>query len=226
MKHKPGDPKKAVAYIRVSTSEQHNGPDVQRAAVERWATGGGIEVVAWFEETVSGGAAIADRPVLLDALTALKTHGAGILVVQKRDRLARSTLNSALLKRMVHDAGATVVSTAGEGEGDSPEARLMATIVEAVAEWERATIAARTRAALALKKSKGELTGNAPLGFASIDGRLVPDTHERAGIDLALRLREEGMSLSAIATMLAADGYFSRSGNPYQATQVKRMLKE
>jgi DNA invertase Pin-like site-specific DNA recombinase len=36
---RPGDPSVAVAYLRVSTEEQHLGPEAQRAAIERQADG-------------------------------------------------------------------------------------------------------------------------------------------------------------------------------------------
>ena len=38
---------KAVAYVRMSTDRQDLSPDAQRAAIERWAKGAGVKVVAW-----------------------------------------------------------------------------------------------------------------------------------------------------------------------------------
>jgi len=84
------DPRVAVAYFRASTDDQHLSPDAQRAAVVAWAAREGVTVVSWHvDQGVSGAADLADRPALAAALGALCAHGAGLLVVAKRDRLAR-----------------------------------------------------------------------------------------------------------------------------------------
>ena len=44
-----GNPTQAVAYIRVSTEDQHLGTEAQRAAITRWATLNGVTVVEWHE---------------------------------------------------------------------------------------------------------------------------------------------------------------------------------
>jgi DNA invertase Pin-like site-specific DNA recombinase len=55
--------------LRASTDRQDLSPGAQRAAIERWAAGAGVAVVAWHEDLgVSGGTALEDRPGLLAAL--------------------------------------------------------------------------------------------------------------------------------------------------------------
>jgi hypothetical protein len=81
--------KAAVAYLRVSTEDQQLGPEAQRAAIEAWAAREGVQVVAWhLDQGVSGGADVEDRPGLV---AALRVERAGILLVAKRDRLARES---------------------------------------------------------------------------------------------------------------------------------------
>lgn len=85
-----GDLSKAVAYLRVSTTDQHLGPEAQRKSIETWAAANGVQVVAWHADPgVSGGSDLDDRPGLVAALAELRLVGAGVLVVAKRDRLAR-----------------------------------------------------------------------------------------------------------------------------------------
>ena len=75
------DSRSAVAYLRVSTDEQHLGPEAQRAAIVAWAAREGVNVVAWHTDAgVSGAAEIAKRPALLAALADLRAHRAGVLV--------------------------------------------------------------------------------------------------------------------------------------------------
>src|SRR5882724_3159246 len=92
------NPKRAVAYLRVSTTreQQELGLSAQRAAIESWAKREGVEVCAWYEEEVSGGASLEKRPVLLQAISALGDHGAGSLVVQRLDRFSRDPFSAAM----------------------------------------------------------------------------------------------------------------------------------
>ena len=80
-----------------------------------------------------------------------------MLLVAKRDRLGRDVIAVAMIERLIAKRGARVVSAAGEGtDSDDPSALLMRRLIDSFAEYERALIAARTRAALAAKRRRGE----------------------------------------------------------------------
>lgn len=216
----------AVAYLRVSTEDQALGPEAQRAAIERWAAARGVTIAAWHcDQGVSGAAPLDKRPAMLAALADLPLHNAGLLVVAKRDRLARDTMIAAMVERMVADAGAAVTSAAGEGEGTGPEAQLMRAMVDAFAQYERALIAARTKAALAVKSARGERTGSIPLGKRLADnGKLLElDANESRAVDLVRELRGAGWTLRAIAAELDKRGISTRTGRPWVAQQIARM---
>jgi hypothetical protein len=86
-------------------------------------------------------------------------------------------------------------------------------------------IAQLTRDALALKKSRGELTGDPPLGFRAVyrgDVRVLePDPHERAAFARAADLTRAGKSLRQIAAMLTTEGYKPRGKAWYASTLSK-----
>lgn len=235
---------RAIGYIRVSTEDQALGPAAQRTAIERWAAAAGAEVVSWHEDIgVSGGAPLEERPGLLAALEALRAlqgpkkaplrpdaayfgpSNEGpktiALVVAKRDRLARDPIVSALVERMAERAGATVISAAGEGNGSDPADQLMRRIVDAFAEYERLLIGHRTRAALRVKKSRGERTGSVPYGYAlAADGiHLRPVEAEQQQIHLARELAACGHSLRAIGSRLTA-----LDGRAWHPQSVARLL--
>ncbi len=63
---------------------------------------------------------IEERPALRAALDALRAHGAGVLVVARRDRVARDVVLAGEIERAVARASARLVSAVGEGNGDSP----------------------------------------------------------------------------------------------------------
>lgn len=221
------NPARVVGYVRVSTEEQRNGPEAQREALAAWCARNGAELVAVLEDRgVSGGAALDRRPGLLAAVDALEEHGAGRLLVAKRDRLARDVMVAAMVERMAARVGAVVVAADGAGEGEGPEAMLMRRMVDAFAEYERALIRARTRAALASKQGRGERTGSVPLGSrVAADGvHLEADPAEAEAVVMIRELRAEGLTLRAIGAALEARGVPAR-GKRWHPESVASVLR-
>jgi DNA invertase Pin-like site-specific DNA recombinase len=101
-------------------------------------------------------------------------------------------------------------------------------VIDGAAQYEHALIRARTRAALAAKRARGERVGAVPHGFAlHADGmRLVAAKREQATIARARELRSIGLSLRAVAAELGAEGRVSRRGTPFLPSQIARMLAE
>lgn len=218
------DPKLAVAYLRVSTEEQHLGPEAQRAAVEAWAAREGVSVVAWHaDQGVSGAADLDERPGLLAALDGLRAHRAGLLVVAKRDRLARDVVVAATIERAAGSLGARVVSADGTANGDTPADAFMRTILDGAAAYERALIRSRTRAALAAKKARGERVGTVPYGYRIEGGAMVRDEAEQGVIAVVRELRAAGLTVRAIVDALASRGVVSRKGRPLGVAAVHAM---
>lgn len=221
---------RATIYLRVSTDEQGAsgaGLDAQKAACVAYAESKDAEVTSIHTDMgVSGAAPLGERPALLEAISFL--DDGDILLVGKRDRLARDPIVAAMIEAAVERRGAKVISAAGEGtEGDGPTSILMRRIVDAFAEYERLIIKARTKAALRAKQVKGERTGGVPYGCSvAADGKLlVPIPREMEVIRLARSLRAQGKSLRAISTRLTELGRCSRSGRPFAASQIKRMVE-
>jgi site-specific DNA recombinase len=222
-----GDSKVGVGYIRVSTSRQELGPDAQRSAIEAWAAREGVRIVAWFDDTgVSGATAVDRRSGFIAALASLRTHGAGALVVAKRDRIARDVVVAAMAERAAIACGARLIAADGTANGDTPADQFMRTVIDGAAAYERGLIRARTRAALAEKRAKGEkLGGRVPFGFrVAADGQtLKPIAEEQLVIETVRALRAEGVSLRTIVARLESLGIKSRAGKPLALTQVARI---
>jgi len=112
-------------------------------------------------------------------------------------------------------------------DGDEPEAVLMRRIVDAFAEYERLLIKARTRAALAVKRSRGERTGDIPYGFQlGADGvhlELLPT--EQAVVASVRDARAAGLSLRAIRDQLGTEGFTPRSGGRWHIQTIANILK-
>ena len=220
-----GPPARAIGYRRVSTTEQSSsglGLEAQDGAIASAANRLGLRVSATFTDAgVSGGLPLEQRPGLLSALDAIGSND--VLIVAKRDRLGRDVLNVAMFERLAERKGARIVSAAGEGtETDDPTSRLMRQIVDCFAEYERAIIRTRTRAALAVKKARGERVGGIPFGYrVDHDGRtLRPHTEEQQALRLLRELRAAGYTYRAIAGELNRQGFRSRNGGPWVRQSV------
>jgi DNA invertase Pin-like site-specific DNA recombinase len=223
---------KALGYLRVSTDKQADsglGLDAQRASIV--ACAGRLKLPlhdVFVDAGTSGSLAIEDRPVLLEAVAALKRGD--VLLVAKRDRLGRDLIAVAMIERLVAKRGARIVSAAGEGtENDDPTGTLMRRLIDSFAEYERALIAARTRAALQAKRRKGErISGIIPFGFrlASNGKTLQADDHEQATMAAIRALRAAGTSMRGVADELNRRAIRTRSGTPWRFEYVRNVLRQ
>ena len=218
------------AYVRVSTQDQSeagHGLNAQRDACQAWAARQGEAVAAFFsDEGVSGSKSLEHRPALLELLAGLKRGD--VVLVAKRDRVARDVVISAMTEAAIERKGARLVSAAGEGsEDDSPAGLLMKRLIDSFAEYERAVIASRTKAALQAKKRRGERVGSVQYGYhMAADGiHLEADEAEQAIIRLAKEYSGKGLSLRGVAARLASKGLYARNGHIFAASQVSSMLK-
>jgi DNA invertase Pin-like site-specific DNA recombinase len=221
---------RAIGYRRVSTQEQAGsglGLDAQQAAIEAAAGRLALALGDTFTDAgISGGLPLEQRPALLAALDAV--HRGDVLIVAKRDRLGRDLLNVAMLERLVERKHARIVSAAGEGtDDDGPTSILMRQIIDSFAQYERAIIRARTRAALQVKKNRGERIGGIPFGYQlADDGRtLLPHAEEQRALAVLRDLRGKGHTYQAIADELNRQGFRSRTGAPWVPQSVHNFCR-
>jgi DNA invertase Pin-like site-specific DNA recombinase len=221
---------KAYGYCRVSTEQQREsglGLDAQREAIVQTAARLHLPLRHTFTDAgLSGSLAIEERPALADALNALRRGD--VLIVAKRDRIARDAFVSVLLEREAAKKGARIASAAGEGtETDDPSAVFTRRILDAVAELERALTAARTRAALRAKRAKGERAGTEPYGYrVNGDGRTLHCYEpEQEIVRTLLDCRAAGFTLRAMAEELNRQGRTTRAGRPWKHQLIAGILR-
>ena len=145
-----------VAYHRVSTERQGRsglGLDAQRERCAAFAAQNGFDVVAAFTEveTGKGSDALDRRPQLAAALAAARRLRCPVLVA-KLDRLSRDVhFIAGLMAQRVPFLVAEL------GPDVDP---FMLHVYAALAEKERRMVSERTRAALAVRKTRGARLGN------------------------------------------------------------------
>jgi site-specific DNA recombinase len=177
-------PKRAVIYLRVSTSAQADtdyGSEgysipAQREACKRTAAGLEAQVV---EEYVDRGesARSANRPALLRMLTRLRDErDIDYVIVHKVDRLARNRADDIEIALTIRAAGAQLVS-ASENIDQTPSGTLLHGIMATIAEFYSQNLAAEVRKGLLQKVRLGGTPTRAPLGYLNViervDGREI-----------------------------------------------------
>lgn len=205
---------RAVAYLRLSKDDGTYGIEAQRAAIEKWAREASAEVALWcVDEGVSGDTPPERRKGLSEAIRGLSRGD--ILVVARRDRLARDLLISIALERTLAKMGVQIVSADGSGNGDSPQDELMRNMLGSVAQFEKSLIRMRTKAALERARSQGKRIG--ALGVEHTKPDVVAKIQE---------MRAAGLGYKAIAQQLNVAGVKTarRDGHAWHATTVKRIL--
>jgi len=173
-------PGMTVGYARTSTAEQHAGLEAQ----VRDLTANGCERV--FSEQVSS---VARREQLEAALDFVREGDT--LIATKPDRLARSTADLlAIVNRLEAKKVRLIILSMGGDRVDtaSPTARLMLTLLAAVAQFERELMLERQREGIAAAKAAGKFKGRAPTAR-----RQAPEMR---------RMLAEGMSKSEVARRL------------------------
>jgi DNA invertase Pin-like site-specific DNA recombinase len=224
---------KVVAYVRVSTDAQAIdglGLDVQRKGIRAWALANGHRVALWAsDEGVSGSTGVDTRDGLLDALNAIEDGTAAGLVVYKLDRLARSlTVQEGTLARVWSMGGSVFSVDLGEVPQDDPDDPMrtaMRQMVGVFSQLERGMIAARLRAGRRLKAERGGYAGGGvPLGYHSVDGELVVHEAESETRTRIFELRGQGLSLRAIARVLADEGRATKKGCRWHPETIRLVL--
>jgi DNA invertase Pin-like site-specific DNA recombinase len=211
---------KAIAYLRLSKAEEGHGIDVQRGSLERFCDRRGLEFVGSYVDDGASGRSTRKRPGLAACIEAVRTKQANAIVATRVDRLARSSLDFHRIVDDVQRAGGTILFSEQESLSlDSPEGRMLVSILSSFAAFEADMISARTKAALAHVKRNGSRSGR-PIG--NPDFRPVP-----APIAAVIReLRAEGHSYRSIAQTLDERGFPpSRGGKRWHPQTVKNVCE-
>lgn len=217
---------KAIAYLRVSTDDQKLGVSAQREALERYAKTNGLEIISWhIDEGLSGAFSIEQRPGLAAALAELEFYPGSVFLAYKRDRIARDTMTAAIVDRLVEKRGCTVRTADGLAYDQSPESKLIRSIMDIFAQYEREVIKQRTRMALAVKKGKGERCGGpAPFGYQWEGQAKVPNQEEQITLKIILNMRLENKTYQEIADELNINDMQARRGK-WHINSVKRVIE-
>jgi DNA invertase Pin-like site-specific DNA recombinase len=225
-----------LGYVRVSTVEQgaddRTSLQTQENVIRGYALAQGADkfgVQIYSDVGESGATPLRDREagraLLADA------QSGDVVIASKLDRLFRSAKDALItaeewqergVKLVLYDMGTTPVM-------ESVTAKLFFQMLTAMAEFERGRIAERMiTGKLAKKANGGHAGGRAPWGMKIVGSgraaKLEPNPDEQAIAEFVRAKYDQYGDVGAVTKFVNKEGYRTRTGQPFQFTQVKRIL--
>ncbi len=221
--------KKAAGYARVSTEEQakegislnHQADSITAyCKAKEWDL---MEII--FDEGKS--AKDLKRSGAQKLIAMIEAKQFDVLVIYRLDRLTRCVRDLGYLVQDVFDKNGVAFSSIQESfDTSNATGKLILNVLGSIAQWERETIAERTRDGLRYKKAKLERYGPVPYGFELNGKNLQPVEDELVVVAKIKNLRKKlKYSYRAIAKRLNADGCTTRTGKKWFASSVQVIAK-
>ena len=217
----PDNPKRVVAYVRVSAlagrgGDDFHSPDVQLAAIRRLTVG--MHEVAVVQDIDRTGRTFAREGI--DRIRAMAESGQiDAVAVYDVSRLGRNVRDSLAFLAWLADHGVTILSACEQVDTSTPAGKLMLTNMLAIAEYRSDEIGRGWSAAIARRAERGQHHGR-PLGYTRRQKQLVPDPVLGPVISEAFRRYAAGEPIGEIAAYLAA-----ARGRPMHTANVKKLFR-
>jgi site-specific DNA recombinase len=234
---------RCAVYTRKSTEHNldlaFNSLDAQREACEAYIksqTHEGWRLVrSRYDDGGLSGASL-DRPALQQLLDDVRDGKIDVIVVYKVDRLTRSLADFAKLVELFDQHSVSFVSVTQSFNTTSSMGRLTLNVLLSFAQFEREVIGERVRDKIAASKRKGLWVGGpVPLGYATVNKKLIVLPEEAETVRTMFRLYLECGSVGALAEELARRKIMSkvqrfangrtRGGGPYSVGALAHFLK-
>src|ERR1700730_1545464 len=217
----------AVAYLRTSSAASvgadKDSEKRQRAAIEGFAKRSGFALVSEFNDpAVSGADPIETRPGFSALLDRIEGNGVRTVIVEDASRFARELVTQELGIIALIRRGVRVLTASGDDLTDSsdPSRKMMRQIAGSFAEYEKARLVGKLRAARERKRTaSGKCEGRK--SWAESNPDLVRE---------AKRLRRRSpkghqRSLRDVAAELAKLGFLNERGRQFSASSIASMLE-
>ncbi len=196
-----------VAYYRTSSAsnvgEDKDSRKRQEDAVKAYAARNGMEIVGeYYDAAVKGGESVNEREGFREMLDYISGNGARTILVENASRFARDLIVQLTGYDFLKKQGISLipVDCPNHFKEETPTAVMVRQILGAVSEFEKSGLVDKLKKARDRKRNDtGRCEGRKPA---------LPDA-----INLAKRLREQGMTLRDIGIRLAYAGYFVREKN-------------
>ena len=195
-----GQPRAAI-YCRVSTADQNC--DRQERDLRDFAERAGYEVVGVFKEIASG--AKTDRVERKRVMGLAQARQLDAILVTELTRWGRSTIDLVHTLQELQAWGVSLIAQTGlQFDLSTPQGKLIASLMAALAEFERDLTRERIRSGMAAAKAKGQVFGRRP-GQRPKSDKLAPKVLELVAEGRSYRwiARELGINKNTVGMVVA-----------------------
>jgi DNA invertase Pin-like site-specific DNA recombinase len=184
--------------------------------VQAYAKAAGIDIVEeFYDAAVSGADALSARAGFTSLLAYCAEHGVAMILVENASRFARDLMVQETGYAALKKAGISLVAVDSPHQflDDTPTAALIRQVLGAVAEFDKAMTVSKLRGA---RDRASETAGK------RVEGRKA-DAGLHAAVK-ALKAVEPALSLRAMASKLASQGFVSASGKSIGPSHISYVL--
>ena len=236
----PAPQTRVAIYARQSVARdlEYGSIEAQREAVEAYVASqrgkGWVALPARYDDHgFSGGDT--DRPAFQRLVVDVEAGRVDVIAAYKIDRISRSLTDFTQFMEMLERRGVGFVSTTQSFDTRTSMGRLTLNILASFSQFERETIAERTRDKIVATRRKGMWTGGRPvLGYDVQDKELVVNAGEAETVRAIFRLYLERGGLVATVTELERRGarnktWINKSGKqvrgaPFNKSVLRNLL--
>lgn len=243
----------AVAYIRMSTDQQEDSPERQRAEISAMAEKSGYQILHWYEDHGLTGTKSKNRPQFQKLLKDAQKGEFTAILMHEQSRFGRETaLQFASHLNTLNECGVSLVTRKGKVDPNDIGGFITTMVEQFGNRAESENIAHRSSSGKRQKLLKaGTWFGESPFGY----DRLILDENQKVihrvkygeryhrspnqGCRLALSEDSKvvtsvrklfletlnGSSAREIVAKLNAVGHKTRRGNPFKIANVYHMLR-
>jgi DNA invertase Pin-like site-specific DNA recombinase len=241
--------KRALTYLRVSSAGQVNNdydPEgislpAQREAAHRRADQLDADIVDEYLEPGRSATTTDGRPEFQRMMARIKAEkDVDYIIVYARSRLHRNSVDAAITKRDLRDAGVVLISVMDYTE-DSAIGDLVATVLDGVNEYQSRAAGADISYKMGQKVKRGGSVGKAPIGYLNVrenfEGRevrtVVLDPERAPLVRMAFELYATGIyGFHALIELLTNAGLRTKptkrnpAGIPISINKLGLMLRD
>jgi DNA invertase Pin-like site-specific DNA recombinase len=195
--------KRVALYLRVSTNNGHQTTENQLRELTAIAKAAGWQIVATFEDKISGAKGRDKRPGLDALMKAATKREFDMVAAWSVDRLGRSLQHLVQLFGEFQSLGVDLYLHQQHVDSSTPSGRALLQMSGVFAEFERAMLLERIGAGLARAKAQGKQLGR-PRAKGASDAAILKLRSRRLGMD-AIR-KQLGCGMGRIQQVIKAAG--------------------
>lgn len=218
--------KRAVLYVRVSTSKQEEGYSIplQKSRLIAFCKAKGWVVAGVFVDPGHSGSSL-ERPGIAGLIEGVKAGKYDVVLVYKLDRLSRSQKDTLfLIEDIFITNNVDFVSMQESFDTSTVFGRAIVGVLSVFSQMERETITERTLLGRAGRAEEGLFHGGGthPIGYDYIDGELVVNEEESRQVQEVYALFDTGYSVTEITRRM--EGKATKHGDWSHTSTVGNVL--